>query len=441
MDLDKEFVGAILKEGDKALKSALEKGINAEHLLDEGKIAWTFIIDYKKQYGQLPSKSLLLGSVTDEKGKPLDLNAGLGDSSEALADKLLERKVLNLLFEGTKKVTDQIAKRNAKEAAEVFQEIHRKLLKEQLTASKVESLFALGTKVIAYYDLVKSGGRGIPTPWQSMDKQTMGWWPEDLILIVGKRGTGKTFALLLCSQAAWMPGHKVLICTTEMPRETLAGRFLCMHLRIPYGDYRDGRLGEFVEKKFRDGVSALLNEQGIDMIGKGFDFTIDNLEAAVEDTSPALLIVDGAYLIKNQGKDRHERVSNTFNDFKRIGIRRGIPIITSTQFNRAAKTGQEETVSADNIAITDVAIWNASAAFGMTQTEEMFAQRLMGWKSLKIREGRPYDFECNWDLVKMEFSENVTSLGDPVKPNVAANTIQSPFPQNEDDDDLPDVPF
>ena len=445
MDLDKEFVRAVLRDGDKAFRFAVEKGVTAEHLLDDGKAAWQFIYDYKKSYGTLPSLDMIVGSVPSPGGVGgnVDLTASLADTAEALTDKILERRVLNIIAEGAKKLTEKVKARNAKEASEVFEEIHRKLRQEQLTAAKLESLFALGTEVIKYYELVKSGGTGIPTPWPSMDRQTRGWWPEDLILLVGKRGMGKTWSLLLCTHSAWLPGNKVLICTTEMPRETLAGRFLCMHLRIPYSDYRDGRLGDFVERKFRDGVTALLNEQGIDMIGKGFDFSIDNLDAAVDEADPDLLIVDGAYLIKNVGKDRHERVSNTFNDFKRIGIRHTLPVLTSTQFNRATKSGQEETVSADNIAITDVAIWNASAAFGLTQTEDMYKSRTMGWKSLKIREGQPRDFQSRWDLTRMEFDEIVDVSGNPVQPNVAPGTIQSPFPKgpDEEDDDLPSIPF
>lgn len=441
MDLDKEFIRAVLRDGDKAFRSAQEKGISTVHLLDEGKAAWEFIYNYKKNYGDLPSIELVVGSVPSPTGGNIDLTGVLGDSADALGDKILERRVLNILLDGTKTISEKVKQRNAKEAAEALEEVHRKLRQEQLSASKLESLFALGTEVIAYYELIKSGGRGIPTPWPSMDRQTMGWWPEDLVLIVGKRGTGKTFSLLLCTHAAWLPGNKVLICTTEMPKSTLAGRFLCMHLRIPYSDYRDGRLGEFVEQKFRDGVAALLNEQGIDMIGKGFDFSIDSLDAAVEDADPDLLIVDGAYLIKNTGKDRHERVSNTFNDFKRIGIKRRVPVLTSTQFNRSAKSGQEDTVSGDNIAITDVAIWNASAAFGLTQTEEMFKSRVMGWKSLKIREGQPRDFQTKWDLNRMEFDEIVDGSGNPVQPNVIQSTIQSPFKGSDDDEDLPDIPF
>lgn len=437
MDLDKELIRVVLRDGESAFRSALDRGIVAERLYDDGKIAWNFIVEHKKQYGVLPSLPLILGSCVNTKGEQLDLSAGLFDSTNALIDKVLERSTLNLLLDGTKKVHAEIAKRDAKAATEAFEEIHRKLLRENLTVSKVETLFSLGTKVIEQYDFGKAGGMGIPAPWPTMTAQTMGWWPEDLVLIVGRSGVGKSWTLCLLAHAAWFGNHKVLFCTTEMPREQIAARFLCMHLKIPYTDFRKYKLGDYVEKRLKDGIIALMADQGIDMVGKGFDFTIDNLEAAIEDSKPTLLIVDGAYLIKNIGKDRQEKVANTFNDFKRMGIKHHIAVATSTQFNRQAKNGQEETVIIENVGITDVAGWNASAAFGLYQTPDMYRERIMGVKPLKIREGEPIAFQCHWDLTRMDFSE----VGGSAQTDNPATPIVSPVINSQSDSDDTDVPF
>lgn len=443
MDLDKEFVRVILRDGDKAFGLALDKGINENRLSDDVKIAWNYIVSHKKQYGALPSLEMVLGSCVNSKGQQIDLSAGMVDSIEALVDKILQRSTLYLIKEGVKSVDAHLIKRDAKAASEALNEVHTKLMRENLTSSKIETLFALGTKVIDHYDLIKGGGIGIPTPWPTMTNQTMGLWPEDLVLIVGRLGLGKSFSLLLLTHSAWVNDKRVLFCTTEMSRETIAARFFCIHLKIPYTDFTKGRLGGFVEKKMRDGISSLLKDQGIYIVGKGFDFTIDQLDASVGEAEADMLAVDGAYLIKNRGKDRQEQVASTFNDFKRIGINHEIVTAATTQFNRQAKNNQEDTIAIENVGITDVAGWNASVAFGMYQTADMYKDRIMGFKPLKIREGEPMTFTSNWDMMRMDFSEVGGSAqrdSSDTGANNAAPSNGGAFPDMSDSDD-DNIPF
>jgi KaiC/GvpD/RAD55 family RecA-like ATPase len=238
-----------------------------------------------------------------------------------------------------------------------------------------------------------------------MDDQTLGWWPEDLILFVGRLGVGKTWTLVICAHAAWRAGKRVLLVSTEMSTVQMARRFYALHLRMPYNDIRRGRLGDFAEPRFLDGIREIMDDSGIDIVGGDFDYTIDNVAAVVEDEKPDIVMIDGPYLIKNSGKNRHERVSNNFDDFKKIGKRNKIPIITNLQFNRSAKTGQDSTISAENIGVTDVAGWNCDAAYGLVQTDEMLANWQMGMKGLKVREGRPGTFRINWNHDSMNFAE------------------------------------
>jgi hypothetical protein len=431
MDIDKEFIRSILRDGIPAYRSAVERGITSEKLFDEGRLAWDFCSKHVKEYGVLPSLELLLGTVTDSKGEQIDLSAGLFDSTEALRDKILERAVLNILIDGTKQIHEKVNQRSAKEAAEVFSEIHRKLLKESLSIAKVESLFSLGKEVIDYYKLIESGGTGIPTPWPTMTNQTMGWWPEDFSLITARSSVGKTWLLLLLAHAAWSGKYKVLVCTTEMTRRALATRFLCMHLKISYSKFMKAQLGAFIFEKMEQAIIALENEEGLYIIGNGFDFTIDSLEASIEEYKPDFLALDGAYLIRNKGKDRQEQVINTMNDLKRISIRQRLATVATTQFNRQAKTGEEETIAIENIGITDVAAWNATSIFGMYQNDIMKTANRMGIKPLKVREGVPISFEIEWDHDKMNFSE-ISGTGQPF-PALSSNS--------EDDNNILDLPF
>lgn len=399
MDLDKEFVLAVSQGGIRALQKAQERGITVDHLFGEGRFAFEYLVQHRKDNGSVPSAEIILGRT----GIALPMETS--EKPDFWIQSILDRRLFQVLREGAANVTDLLSARDHKGATEVWTEIHRKLTRESLTLSKVESLLALGKDVIAYYDDIKAGRRGIPTPWPTMDEQTMGWWQEDLVLFAGRLGMGKTWTLLLVSHAAWKGKKKVLIASTEMNKVKMALRFFAMHFKLSYEDVRKGKLGEFAEKKLKDGIVSMLDEQGMSIVGGDFDFTIDNLEGAVEDSDCEMAAIDGAYLIKNSGKDRHERVSNTFDDMKRIAKRRRIAVIANTQLNRSAKKGEGATISAENVAITDVAGWNSDIMYGLNQTADMRNDSQMEIIAMKIREGKPSNMTVRWDLDRMDFSE------------------------------------
>lgn len=445
MDLDKEFVRSILRGGKSAVLAAIDRDIDKEfevgkekgsYLVGDGKKAWTFIRSHFSQYDELPSLEAI-------ENLGIDMGGSMTDSHLFFLDEVFKRRLWQLQRHGTKAVSEKLEAKDPSGAAEVWIEIHRKIQEEALTVRKVENLLSLGKQVIADYMDAKAGKRGIPTPWPSMDSQTLGWWPEDLILFVGRLGVGKTWTLVICAHKAWMAGHKVLVVSTEMNKMQMARRFFALHLKLPYDDIRRGKLGEFVESKFFQGVQEIMGADGINIVAGDFDYSIDNIATVIMDTKPHLMCLDGPYLIKNVGKDRHEKVSNTFDDLKKINKKTGIATITNLQFNRSAKTGQAQTIAADNIGITDVAGWNADAAYGLQQSEEMRSNWEMGLKGLKIREGMPDEFKIHWNHGAMDFTEIGGS-------NTAPPAVTGPKPSGGggadsafavEGDDYDDVPF
>jgi replicative DNA helicase len=401
VDLDREFVGAVLRGGKSAFLEVQNRDLDPEvYLFGEGKTAWNCILEHWKQYNEFPSRDIVSASTG------CDLSTVSDDGYRFFLDEVMNRRLYHIVRDGAVEVDKKLEGRDPRGAAELWVEIHRKIQEEELTENRVESLLALGKDVIELYDRMKSGDRGIPTPWSKMDEQTMGWWPEDLIVLAGRLGAGKTWLLLLLAHAAWQSGSKVLIVGTEMNKVKLAMRFFALHFKMPYDHVRKGRLSEFTEDTFRKGVTSMLKDQGIYLIGGGkFDFSMDSIDAAVADAQPDIVFVDGAYLIKNRGKDRHERVSNTFDDLKRMGASQKIAVVANTQLNREAKAGQKKTISAENVGITDVAGWNADVMYGLHQDEEMRDNNEQEIIAMKIREGRTSNFTIRWDLEKMDFSE------------------------------------
>jgi replicative DNA helicase len=217
-----------------------------------------------------------------------------------------------------------------------------------------------------------------------------------------------TFAMLMMARQAWMDGKKVLFVGTEMNRITLAMRFFALHFALPYQDFRHGQLGDLVEERLDESIRLISSETGINVVGDDFDAEINEIIMAVEQTRPDIVFVDGLYLVKNAGHDRHTRVSNTADDLKRMAKRLSIPVIASTQFNREVGANTKTAVTAANIGISDVIGWDADVAIGQYQLDDMKEDKVMGFRPLKVREGIGSDFFTEWDFDEMSFKQKAT---------------------------------
>lgn len=408
------MASAVVRGGRDALRFTLENGFTSELLEGEGRKAYEFILDFYKKHSSLPTDDV----VMVETGVIL---VAAPDPITYLIDALYDRKLHKTLHNGISEVVEHLEKKRPDKGRETVENLLRTIRLLDTRAALVESLPGLGNKVIDYYEKIKRGERGIQTPWPTINESTMGFWPEDLALFVARMGIGKTWSALQIAGCAWEQGKKVLVATTEMTKERMAMRYFAVKLRLPYREFRQGKLDIFSEQKFYNGVNAMMNSPNFNIVGGDFDFAMETFAGIVMDEKPDLVVVDGAYLLKVPGLTRTEKAANVFDELKRLAKRSKAAVVTTMQFNREVKVNQAKTVQADSIAMTDVAGWNADLIFGLIQTEDMKKNKRMAFKPLKVREGEAEEIECNWDFETMNFSEipkaALPSLGNGIAPS------------------------
>jgi hypothetical protein len=403
MDLDKAFVAALLVEGIEGLIKVQHNGILRQHLQGEGLKAFERALDHHNKYSELPTSDVIEGSMGIVLSDP-------GNCLDFFIDEVLNRKLHQDLSVGIEEAVEFLDQHDPKGSLARIEKMMVDLRKERLAGSMVVSLPALGPKTVEYYKRIKAGERGVQLPWESMNEATLGLWPEDLMLLVSRTGIGKTWATVIAARHAWVQDNskRVLLATTEISKETVSHRFVALHNRLAYKELRSGKLDAFAEDRMVRGVEAIKDAEGLYLVGGDFDFRVETLAAAIEEVHPDIVILDGAYLLKGEGKTRTERAAETFNDLKRLNKRTRVPMLTTTQFNRDVKSSTDKgakSVKLENISLTDVAGWNADLVFGMIQSEDMKADKRMGFKGLKVREGTSTEFESWWDLDAMNFSE------------------------------------
>jgi replicative DNA helicase len=400
VDLDKIFVASVLKGGRESIRLAQEKGVGESLLQGEGLTAWKFVIDYLKTYDAVPDPGMVHGKT----------NVKLDDPPPApplfFIDEILNRQLHGEIGKHLKEIIKHFEARDPKEAYAEYEKGLRELRKLKLGASKTVSLPSLAPDFLEYYERLKNGMTGILTPWPTVNDATLGFWPEDFVLYVARLGVGKTWTLILLANYAWHVCKKrVLFATTEMSQIKILQRWVAVHFKLTYNDLRRGRLDAFAEQKMKDGLEAIRDAEGLDIIGGDFDFRIESLEAAIEESEPDIVFVDGAYLLKVSGDGRTEKAANSFDELKRTAKRNQIPLVSSTQFNREVKSNKLNSAAAEKIALSDAAGWNADLIFGLVQTEDMKKDRRLIQKPLKFREGAGEDVECWWDFEMMNFDE------------------------------------
>lgn len=448
MDYDKGLVSALLREGVTSVRAMRQKLPSNNYLRGDGKHAYDFIIDFASNFGNVPTKKLVQEHTgVDLDPDPLSSDEELAAPSLWWADQVMDRQLHESLQDMLKTNIKHLEAGRPQEALDLLEKGIKGIRRDRMSVeSGVEGIGPLSRDVWELYQRMKAGERGILTPWAGINEASLGLWPQDLALFVARAGVGKTWTATLIALHAWANGHKVLFATTEISRMRIAMRMLAVKFKFNYNDFRSGHLSMMQEKYFEEQCDELLKDNLFHVAGGNFDFRIESFTALVEEYDPELCLLDGAYLLRVEGKTRTDKASNAFDEVKRIANHSGVPMLCTMQFNRQAKANMASTAELGNIGLTDVAGWNADLAYALVQSEDQKADGIMEFHPMKVREGVGGIVTTKWDLDHMVFDQ--ISVGDTKKvasSGDASEDSSAPFdPINFDtasDGEKDDAPF
>lgn len=401
MDLNTIFVASVLAEGLPAVRRAAEKGVDGDCLKGKGLRAWVFVLDYVSKYQTTPDAAM----VESKTGVMLP-SPPANVPAEVWIDEVLNDRLHNAVGTQLGRIDALYNASQPHAAYAQFEDSVRELRRLGIGVSKTVSLPSLLPEFLAYYERLEAGETGILTPWPTVNEATLGFWPEDFVLYVARLGVGKSWTLIILADHAWaVQKRRVLFVTTEMGRQKILQRWVSVHKKYPYNELRRARLGSFVKQKMMEWIDEVVSAEGLYIIGGDFDFRVESLEAAIEESEPDIVFLDGAYLLKVPGDGRTERAANSFDELKRMAKRNHIPLVASTQFNREVKGSKLSSAGPEKIALSDAAGWNADLIFGLMRTDDMVRDKRMVQLPLKFREGLGEEVETHWDFDTMNFDE------------------------------------
>jgi replicative DNA helicase len=102
---------------------------------------------------------------------------------------------------------------------------------------------------------------GIPSGLRALDELTCGLQPDNLILLAGRPGMGKTACgANIASHVAVELRKTVAFFSLEMPTQALLDRMACARGNVSLSEQRTGTLSPVMDRYFRDGLADHLNE-------------------------------------------------------------------------------------------------------------------------------------------------------------------------------------
>ncbi len=184
--------------------------------------------------------------------------------------------------------------------------------------------------------------QGMPTGIGFFDVDVqLGWMPGELVGLVGRTYTGKTWILMQFGLLAWKAGFRVLFLSPELSVDEAEARWdtLLYGLHDIKVDINEIYRGYKPSKEMTAlAVEAAATSSWVTLTSvKGKPFSLGEIPRLIRQHKPDLVLVDGLSLIRSSAKGQTwEKILDLSYGMKSIAIGSNVVIITSHQANRSA---------------------------------------------------------------------------------------------------------
>jgi replicative DNA helicase len=187
---------------------------------------------------------------------------------------------------------------------------------------------------------------GVRTGFKDLDDKTGGLQRQNLIIVAGRPGMGKTsFCLNVAANAAKL-GTATAVFSLEMSKEELVQRLLCSEAKFDQSRMRSGHLGEGDWSKL-SGAAARLHRLPL-FIDDTAALSIVELRAKARrlaaDEGVGLVIIDYLQLMRGStanAESREREISEISRSLKALAKELNLPVMALSQLNRAVERRED----------------------------------------------------------------------------------------------------
>jgi len=241
---------------------------------------------------------------------------------------------------------------------------------------------------------------GIPTPFEVINSTGMGWQPGDLITAYARPTVGKTWLCCKIAAIAVEKGFKTLLVSTEMTQASVNLRMDVIlgkmrGFNLSHSALRNGNeIDENEYKRFlRDSDSK--NLLICDHISGEDSISLPSITNLVRKYSPDLLIIDGVYLISQEGnRAAWEQSHSLFYGLKNLALSTNTAVMASTQATRDA-SDMYIPPAPNQVAFGDALIRASDVAVSMSMMKDDLDMPIQDKRQIQFQKYRDGDLPFN----------------------------------------------
>lgn len=199
--------------------------------------------------------------------------------------------------------------------------------------------------------LAKNGGdvTGVPTGFYDLDKRTTGFHGNELIIIAGRPGMGKSaLAINMATNMAVNYKKSVALFNLEMGSTQIVNRMLSSLGQINSQKLRTGKLDHTDWKKYNETLSLLADTKFY--IDDTPGITVSEIRSKCRrlknsDKGLDCIIIDYLQLISSSNKysgQRTNEVSEISRDLKKLAMELEVPVIALAQLSRGVEQREDK---------------------------------------------------------------------------------------------------
>ncbi|MEW1922286.1 DnaB-like helicase C-terminal domain-containing protein [Streptomyces sp. NPDC088360] len=402
--IEEEVISYIALTGDLDTVVGQGGGITAEHFLDpETRKVFDSILAFRSDFGEPPTPEVIHRDhpnfpFTEDTSGPIDY----------LIRELHEARRRTIIDLGMGAVGEALDKNGSEAALPLL----RMMLAQATTAtaaSREIDYAATGTQRLDVYRQARDNPGellGIPTGFQFLDQVTLGIQPQQMIVLTGLAKSCKTTVMLGMTRSAYDYGASPLLVSFEMPYAEVARRLDGFLAKV---NPRKLQTGQLTAKEWRQLEAALSDPLGeqpyVFTEDRAGAMTIAGLQTKIDQLSPSVLFVDGAYFLFDEISRESQTpiaLTNISRGLKKLALNNDIPVVVTTQ-SLSHKVGAKG-LTVNSLGYTSAWGQDADLVVGMEATDEETFYRL---KVLASRNAPPQEhlISISWDPPQFEEAE------------------------------------
>lgn len=409
------FISAMIAQGMGASDWIKYGVLEPLFLTDWEKTVFQFTADYVRTYGAMPPLSVMQQKFDD----PFNSDA----AANYYHDQMKLRFVDHSIRAGVKAIENLLYDTNEYDPDKALVMLRDALVKADLiTKSKliVDAREAMVTVFKEYKAkiLLTDAEKGLMLGWPHVDKPSGGIEGGELVSIVGRPATGKTWFLLWIAMNGWAQLRRAIFVTLEMPAKQIVERQIGILGGVNYGPIKSKTKMEPLDLKKAEAaieVNANLKIPFYVVDGRMASM-VSEIEMIARSVSADVIYIDGAYLLRHGDAtmNRYQRVAENTDALKEMAMRLDVPVICSWQFNREAakkfNKKNSENPDLEDIGYSDAIGQHSSIVLGLLQQENLATIQTRMVNILKGRGGEQGTFHVAWNFLISYFGEQDATI-------------------------------